>query len=123
MKAIDYTGRTAVITGAASGMGLCASQELVKFGASVVMCDINAATLEKAAADVNALCPGKAYPCVTDVRKFADAQKAAGLALEKTGRIDLLVPFAGGYEPRMCQSYVRSTNSRWRSSTGESRST
>lgn len=106
MKAIDYTGRTAVITGAASGMGLCASQELVKFGASVVMCDINAATLEKAAADVNALCPGKAYPCVTDVRKFADAQKAAGLALGKTGRIDLLVPFAGGYEPRMCQSYV-----------------
>ena len=60
MKTIDYTGRTAVITGAASGMGLCASQELVKFGASVVMCDINAATLEKAAADVNALCPGKA---------------------------------------------------------------
>ena len=106
MKPIDFTGRTAVITGAASGMGLCASQELVRLGATVVMCDINAAALEKAAAEAGAAGPGRAIACVADVRRFADAQKAADLALEKTGRIDLLVPFAGGYEPRMCQSYM-----------------
>lgn len=98
----EYKGRTAVITGAASGMGLCASQKLCAAGANVVMCDINPETLEKAAAEINAKGPGKAITCVTDVRKFADAQKAAGLALAETGRIDLVVPFAGGYEPRMC---------------------
>ena len=103
MKPIDYTGKTAVITGAGSGMGLCASQELAKLGANVVMCDVNVEAVEMAAAEINGgNAAGRAYPCVSDVRKFADAEKAAALALDKTGRIDLLVTFAGGYEPRMC---------------------
>ena len=102
----EFRGRTAVITGAASGMGLCASEKLVGAGASVVMCDVNAEALEKTAAALNAKGPGAAYPCVTDVRKYADAEKAAALALDKTGKIDLLVPFAGGWEPRMRNSLV-----------------
>lgn len=105
MKPIEFAGKTAVITGAASGMGLCASQELVKLGATVIMCDINAEALEKAAAEINAGGEARAFACVTDVRKFADAEKAAALAIEKTGRIDLLIPFAGGYEARMLNSY------------------
>ena len=107
MKAIDFSGKTAVLTGAASGMGLCAARELVKLGASVVMCDISADALEDAVAEINAAAGRMAaFACVSDVRKFADAQKAADLALEKTERIDILVPFAGGYEARMCNSYV-----------------
>ena len=105
MEPIDFSGKTAIITGAASGMGLCASQELVKLGATVVMCDINGEALEQAAAAINAGGEAKAFPCVTDVRRYADAEKAAALALEKTGRIDLLIPFAGGWEPRMLNSY------------------
>ena len=107
MKPIEFNGKTAVITGAASGMGLCASQELARLGASVVMCDIDGPSLEKAAAEINAAA-GRvaAYACPADVRKYADAEKAAALAVEKTGRIDVLVPFAGGYEARMCNSYV-----------------
>lgn len=37
MKPIDYRGKTAVITGAASGMGRCAGEELVKLGATLVL--------------------------------------------------------------------------------------
>lgn len=102
----EFSGRSAVITGAASGMGRCISEKLVGAGASVVMCDINADALERAVDDLNANGRGRAYACVTDVRKYADAEKAAALALEKSGRIDLLIPFAGGYEPRMCNSFV-----------------
>lgn len=102
MKAIDYSGKTVVITGAGSGMGRCASEELVKLGATVIMCDINAETLEKTVSGIRGIGLGKALPCVCDVRRFADAEKAAALALKETGRIDLLVTFAGGYEPRMC---------------------
>ena len=104
MKPIDYRGKTAVITGAASGMGRCASEELVKLGATVVLCDVNREALETAAAEINAVGPGRALACVTDVRVFADAERAAALALQETGRIDLLVTFAGGYEPRMCNT-------------------
>lgn len=99
-----YEGGTAVITGAASGMGLVASRKLCAAGANVVMCDINAESLDKFTTEINAAGQGTAYACVADVRRYADAEKAAALALEKTGRIDLLVPFAGGYEPRMCNS-------------------
>ena len=106
MKPIEFRDKTAVITGAGSGMGLCASRELVRTGAKVVMCDINAEALGKAVAEVNALGAGEAYCCVADVRKFVDAERAAALAMEKTGRIDLVIPFAGGYEPRMCNSPV-----------------
>ena len=106
MKPIEFRDKTAVITGAGSGMGLCTSRELVRTGAKVVMCDINADALEKAVAEVNALGAGKAYCCAADVRRFADAERAAALAMEKTGRIDLVIPFAGGYEPRMCNSPV-----------------
>ena len=106
MKPIEFKDKTAVITGAGSGMGLCASRELVRTGARVVMCDINAEALAKAVAEVNAQGVGKAYCCVVDVRKSVDAERAAALAMEKTGRIDLVIPFAGGYEPRMCNSPV-----------------
>lgn len=106
MKEIAFDGKTAVITGAASGMGLLTSRELVRLGATVVMCDVDGAALEKAVDVVANGGRGKVLPLVVDVRRYADAERAAALALEKTGRIDLVIPFAGGYEPRMCNSPV-----------------
>ena len=47
MKEIDFTGKVAVVTGAASGMGLMTSQELVRLGAKVVMCDLDEALLSQ----------------------------------------------------------------------------
>ena len=106
MKEIAFDGKTAVITGAASGMGLLTSRELVRLGATVVMCDVDGAALEKAVDVVANGGRGKVLPLVVDVRRYADAERAAALALEKTDRIDLVIPFAGGYEPRMCNSPV-----------------
>ena len=103
-KEIVFNGKTAIITGAASGMGRVASRLLSGSGASVVMCDVNDAALKDACEEINSNGNGKAYLCVTDVRHFADAKKAANLALEKTGRIDILLNFAGGWEPRMLDS-------------------
>ncbi len=100
-----YAGKTAVLTGAASGMSLCTARTLVAAGANVVMCDVNAEGLEKAAAEVASVGGGKVYHLVTDVRKYADAERAAALAVEKTGRIDLLVNYAGGSEARCLNSF------------------
>jgi 3-oxoacyl-[acyl-carrier protein] reductase len=98
----EYCGKVAIVTGAASGMGLSFSRKMCAAGGAVVMCDVNAEALEAAAAEISSAGPGRAYACPADVRSFADAEKAAALALEKEGSIDLLVTFAGGYEPRMC---------------------
>jgi len=101
----EYSGRTVVITGAASGMGICASRTLLAQGATVVMCDVAEEELRCQAGrlkDEGTESGGRVIACVTDVRRFADAERAAALAVAETGRLDLLVTFAGGYEPRMC---------------------
>lgn len=100
-----FNGKTAVITGAASGMGLLLSQELAKAGANIVMCDINAEALDKCVADIVAA-GGKATPVVTDVRKYSEAEKAAAVAVDTYGSIDVLLCMAGGYEGRVCHSNV-----------------
>lgn len=105
MSADAFKGKTIVITGAASGMGLFAAQELCAAGANVVMCDVNAAALETCAAEINATGKGRAIPCVTDVRKFCDAEKAA-VEAEALGGCDVLITFAGGNEARCCKSHV-----------------
>ena len=96
-----YNGRTAVITGAGSGMGLLASQELAKAGANVVMCDINAEAVDGFAKEIREA-GGKATAVVADVRKFADAERAAETAVATYGSLDLLLCIAGGNEARCC---------------------
>ena len=100
-----FAGKTAVISGAASGMGLCTSRTLAEAGATVFMCDINGDGVRKAADEINAWGKGKAYAVEMDVRKFADCERSAALAIEKTSRIDLLICYAGGNEARCCSSF------------------
>lgn len=104
--AATFAGKTAVITGAASGMGLCTSRTLADAGATVFMVDINGEGVRKYADEINKLGKGKAFPVEADVRKFEDAERSAALAMEKTGKIDLLINFAGGNESRCCGSYM-----------------
>jgi len=47
MKEIQFKGKVAVVTGAASGMGLRTSQEFARLGAKVVMCDLDEARLRQ----------------------------------------------------------------------------
>ena len=103
--AATFAGKTAVITGAASGMGLCTARTLGAAGATVVMVDINGEGVCKAADEINAWGKGEAYAVEADVRKFADAERSAAFAVEKSGKIDLLINYAGGNEARCCSSY------------------
>lgn len=73
-----FSNKTAVITGAASGMGLCTSKTLAAAGATVFMCDINGEGVRKAADEINALGKGKVYAVEADVRKF-DLNSSVGL--------------------------------------------
>ena len=104
MREIEFKGKVAVVTGAGSGMGLMTAQEFARLGASVVLCDINAAALEAAVAGIAAQ-GGKAVACPGDVRKWEDAMRAADEA-GKLGGCDILVTCAGGNEARMCASRV-----------------
>ena len=101
MKKIEFNGKTAVVTGAASGIGLFTSREFAGLGAKVIMCDVNGEALEAAAANAG----GCAIPMQGDVRDYEYAVSVAAKAAE-LGGADYLVACAGGYEARCCRSMV-----------------
>ena len=104
MKDIEFKGKVAVVTGAASGMGLLTAQEFARLGAKVVLCDVNAEALDAAVRDIAAK-GGEAVACAGDVRKWEDAMRAAAEA-DRLGGCDILVTCAGGNEARCRQSNV-----------------
>ena len=73
MKEIEFRGKVAVVTGAASGMGLLTAQEFARLGATIVMCDVNAVALNAAVETIKAN-GGKAVACAGDVRDRSRAR-------------------------------------------------
>lgn len=56
----DFKGKTAVSTGAASGMGLTFAKSFAFSCGNVVMCDVNEEVLNEKVAEINAAGRGKA---------------------------------------------------------------
>ena len=98
---MNFTGKTAIATGAASGMGLLFCQNFAKLGGNVVLCDINEEALKTHVAAINAEGNGKAVMSVCDVRDYNQVCATRDLAVETFGSIDVMVNFAGGNSMRI----------------------
>ncbi len=98
---MNFSNQTAIVTGAASGMGLLFSKEWAKLGGNVVMCDIKEAVLSEKAEEICAAGAGKAIFAVCDVRDYTQVCQAREKAVAAFGRIDLVCNFAGGTAVRM----------------------
>src|SRR6185312_8060132 len=83
-------GRVVLVTGGGTGLGRAAAAELRRCGAEVVICGRRAEVLEATAAVL-----GAAW-VAGDVRADADAERILDFALERCGRLDVLVNNAGG---------------------------
>ncbi|KAK6216973.1 hypothetical protein QIS74_07087 [Colletotrichum tabaci] len=95
-------GKNAVITGAAGGIGLESSILFVREGASVLMTDINAVTLEAAVAKVKAAnpnAPGRVETRVVDVSEEPEVSAAVG-HLDSWGGLDVMFNNAGIMHPK-----------------------
>jgi NAD(P)-dependent dehydrogenase (short-subunit alcohol dehydrogenase family) len=91
---INFTDKVAVITGAASGIGLGIAERCVQEGMKVVLADIEAASLSQAAEKLRAA--GRTVLAVrTDVSKLEDVQALAQKTLEAFEAVHLLVNNAG----------------------------
>jgi 3-oxoacyl-[acyl-carrier protein] reductase len=85
-----FSGRTAVITGGASGLGKTVAQRIVQEGGTVALWDVNRAALNAARAEVAAT-----HIAEVDVSDHAAVARAAKEANDTLGRIDILVNSAG----------------------------
>ena len=99
---MDFAGKTAISTGAASGMGLLFAQNFAELGGNVVLCDVNEKVLNEKIEEINSKGKGKAIGTVCDVRDYAQVCKTIDEAVEVFGRIDVMINFAGGTAVRMC---------------------
>ena len=90
----QLAGKTAVVTGAASGIGLGLSKRFAQEGMRVVMADIEAPVLEAAAAEVRAIGQPVAS-LVTDVRKPEALEALANLAYSEFGAVHVVCNNAG----------------------------
>lgn len=88
-----FAGRTAVVTGAASGIGLALTRRLLAAEARVVMADVEPAALDAAAADAAA--DGEVLPVVVDVRDPAAIDALAARTTEEFGVAQLVFANAG----------------------------
>lgn len=91
----DLTGRVALVTGAGQNMGRAVALALAEAGASLMICDINAQTLEQTANDIAKL-GQRVVPVNADLYDF-DQVRAMFRQLDREfGRIDVLVNIPGG---------------------------
>jgi 3-oxoacyl-[acyl-carrier protein] reductase len=93
MNQIDLTGRVAVITGGAQGIGYAVAERMLASGASVVLWDIDAARLNDAETALARL--GTVSAAIVELSLQADVEAATQDAIKAHGRIDILVNNAG----------------------------
>jgi NAD(P)-dependent dehydrogenase (short-subunit alcohol dehydrogenase family) len=89
-----FAGRAAVVSGAASGIGLALTTRLVAAGARVVMADVESAALDEAAAMLSAD-GAEVLPVVTDVRDAVAVDALAAQASEAYGVVQYVFANAG----------------------------
>jgi NAD(P)-dependent dehydrogenase (short-subunit alcohol dehydrogenase family) len=91
---LDFSGKVALVTGAASGMGLAAAQAFAEAGAAVVMADVRE-DLVNAQAQKLVAAGYKAIAVRCDVSDDAQVEQMVDRTVAEFGRLDAAFNNAG----------------------------
>lgn len=95
---LKIAGRTALVTGADSGIGYATARELLAEGATVVMTDLDPDELAAAATSLEAS-EGRVYAFATDITDTDSVASLKEHVADMVGEIDILVQVAGIHGP------------------------
>ena len=87
------TGQTAVVTGAAQGLGYAIAERFIASGARVVLGDVNAAAAQAAADKLGGHAVARAVQC--DVTSCDEVEALVAAAVDSFGALDVMVNNAG----------------------------
>jgi NAD(P)-dependent dehydrogenase (short-subunit alcohol dehydrogenase family) len=104
-----FTGRNVIVTGPGKDIGRATARRFAAEGADVMLIGRSARTLEETQAMI-ADAGGRSWVHVADVRKRADIDGAVDAAIERWGRIDVLINNAGDRDD--CP-FLEMTEERW----------
>jgi NAD(P)-dependent dehydrogenase (short-subunit alcohol dehydrogenase family) len=96
---LDLTGKTAVVTGASSGIGRAISEAFAEAGADLVLVGRDQERLAEAAATVRSR-GGKVEPVAVELTGDEAPRVIVNGAIARFGRLDVLVNCAGIFEPQ-----------------------
>jgi 3-oxoacyl-[acyl-carrier protein] reductase len=105
---IEFKGRTALVTGAAQGIGQAIAAALRQGGATVHLADIDAERLRKFAAESGST------PHVLDVSDRSAAHASIESVVAAAGRLDILVNAAGGVRGQVGRPIEEVGEADWR---------
>lgn len=94
-RRVDLTSKACIVTGSTRGIGLAIAHALARRGADVAVSSRSAADVGRAAAEVGALGSGAALGVVCDVRDPESCRRLVDAAVDRFGRLDVLVNNAG----------------------------
>jgi len=92
---MNFTGKTALITGASRGIGQAIAELLAERGTDVVIADINEAQAKTTAQEITQKTGRRALPVAVDVASLASCQQMVETSLAEFGKIDIMVNNAG----------------------------
>lgn len=108
---LGLAGRTIVVTGGTSGIGLATAGLFLNEGAKVAICGRDEARLAKASADLEERFAGKVMAHRCDVTKKEDVEAFAAAVQKWAGGADILINNAG--QGRM-STFATTTDEQWR---------
>jgi 3-oxoacyl-[acyl-carrier protein] reductase len=86
-----FTDKTAIVTGAGSGIGRAIAHAMAKRNAHTILVDINLESIEKVSKEIESLGNGKILVLKADVSNAKEVQKVVKDVLSEFGKIDVLV--------------------------------